>query len=80
MDHKNKTWEIPHPSLLSVKANSYDNLKWFVSTNGPYLTQFSYAIHKEIEKLEKIGAWEKVKQATWMNTLKKTWVFKLKAF
>ena len=74
------TWEEPHPMLLSAKANSSDNPKWFEAMNGPYSDQFSQAARDEIETLSTIGAWTKMKRESWMNVLKSTWAFKIKRF
>ena len=80
MDKTHRTWEVSHPLLLSAKANSADNPKWFEAMNGPYSDQFNDAAREEIETLENIDAWTKIKRANWMNVLKSTWVFKIKRF
>ena len=51
-----------HPLLLSTKANTEDNSKWFEAINGPCATQFYDAILSELKTLEEIGAWAKVAQ------------------
>ena len=66
--------------LLSAKANSDDNPKWFEAMNGPYSDQFADAAREEIKTLEDIDAWDKIKREKWMNVLKSTWAFKVKRF
>ena len=48
--------------LLSAKANSDDNPKWFEAMNGPYSDQFADAAREEIKTLEDIDAWDKIKR------------------
>ena len=79
-DRVHNTWECTHPLLLSAKANSADNPKWFEAMSGPHADQFAEASREEITTLQDIGAWEKVKRKDWMNVLKSTWAFKIKRF
>ena len=80
LDPTHKTWEIPHPLLLSAKATSDDNPNWHQAVNGPFAEQFHVAMETEIDTLEKLGAWEKVKRKSTMNVIKSTWAFKIKRF
>ena len=80
LNQDHDTWEAPHPLLLAAKASSEDNPNWHQAMNGPFADQFHEATELEIQTLEKLGAWIKVKRTSTMNVIKSTWAFKIKRY
>jgi hypothetical protein len=71
-----------HPMFLKAKASASkeDNPNWWEAMNSTFADEYWKAACKEIETLEKMGAWEVVDIAEGMNVIDSTWAFKLKRY
>ena len=48
--------------------------------NGPFADQFHEATELEIQTLETLGAWIRVKRTSTVNVITSTWVFEIKRY